>query len=215
MSRRNARNTRTETRPSPRRNPRETAAEPSFVRIIGGEWRSRRVPFAAVEGLRPTPDRVRETLFNWLQSVTPGARCLDLCAGSGALGLEALSRGAASVTFVDQSALVARTLRENLQTLKAQNAEVVNAAALAWLEQRPVDEERRFDLVFMDPPFRQGLVAPLCALLAQRNLLADNALIYIETEMELPLPPLPPDWQLSREKQAGQVCYRLFERQSE
>ncbi len=197
-------------RPTARRNPAQ--AEPSFVRIIGGEWRSRRIPFAAVEGLRPTPDRVRETLFNWLQGVTPGARCLDLCCGSGALGLEALSRGAASVTFVDQSALVTRVLRENLQTLKSQNAEVVNAPALEWLDQRPVDEERRFDLVFMDPPFRQGLVAPICALLQRRNLLADNALVYIEAEAELALPPLPEDWQLFREKQAGQVCYRLFER---
>lgn len=206
MSRRNARAQR------PVRRPLGTQEEQPFVRIIGGEWRSRRLAFPPVEGLRPTPDRVRETLFNWLQTVTPGARCLDLCAGSGALGLEALSRGAASVTFVDQSPAVTRTLRDNLQLLKAQNAEVVHAPVLDWLEQRPADEERRFDLVFMDPPFRQGLVAPICALLERRNLLSEQALVYIEAEADLVLPPLPEDWELYRDKQAGQVSYRLYRR---
>jgi len=195
--------------------PRQPVPEEAYVRIIGGQWRSRRVAFPETEGLRPTPDRVRETLFNWLQGVTDGARCLDLCAGSGALGLEALSRGAASVTFVDRSPLVARALQDNLRLLKAQNAEVINAAALEWLDRCPTDEAERFDLVFMDPPFRQGLVAPLCALLESRNLLADRAMIYIECERELALPPLPSDWQLYREKQAGQVSYRLYERASE
>ncbi|WP_432697006.1 16S rRNA (guanine(966)-N(2))-methyltransferase RsmD [Marinobacterium sp. YM272] len=187
----------------------------AFVRIIGGDWRSRRVPFAAIEGLRPTPDRVRETLFNWLLGVTDGARCLDLCAGSGALGLEALSRGARSVTFIDQSPLVARTLKANLQSLKAQNAEVVNASALDWLTTLPLDESERFDLVFMDPPFRKGLIAPLCTLLESRNLLAEGAMIYIECERELDLPEMPAHWALYREKQAGQVSYRLYERSSD
>ncbi|MBV1787778.1 16S rRNA (guanine(966)-N(2))-methyltransferase RsmD [Marinobacterium sp. D7] len=202
------------TRRNPAR-PRHPIAEDAYVRIIGGQWRSRRVAFPEIDGLRPTPDRVRETLFNWLQGVTEGARCLDLCAGSGALGLEALSRGAGSVTFVDRSPQVARALQANLQLLKAQNAEVINAAAVEWLDTRPTDEAERFDLVFMDPPFRQGLVAPLCALLESRNLLADRAMIYIECERELKLPPLPDDWQLYREKQAGQVSYRLYERSSE
>lgn len=201
-----------------RRNPRrasKAAAEESFVRIIGGQWRSRRLSFVATQGLRPTPDRVRETLFNWLQGVTSGARCLDLCAGSGALGFEALSRGASSLVFVEQSHQVARTLQSNLQQLKVQNAEVVTASALEWLDSRATDETERFDLVFMDPPFRQGLVAPLCALLERRNLLAERAMIYIECERELVLPPLPADWVLYREKQAGQVSYRLYERQSQ
>lgn len=184
----------------------------TFVRIIGGEWRSRRVHFDAIDGLRPTPDRVRETLFNWLQTVTPGARCLDLFSGSGALGLEALSRGALSVTFVDQSGAVARNLRDNLQQLKAQNAEVIHASALDWLDKSLPDEESRFDLVFMDPPFRQGMVAPICALLESRNLLAERAMIYIESETELAAPEVPSSWALYREKEAGQVAYRLYER---
>lgn len=201
-----------------RRNPTRKSpetADQAFVRIIGGDWRSRRIPFAAVEGLRPTPDRVRETLFNWLQGVTEGARCLDICAGSGALGLEALSRGAGSVTFVDQSSLVARTLKENLQKLKVQNAEVVNATALDWLATLPADESERFDLVFMDPPFRKGLIAPLCAMLESRNLLADRAMVYVESEREMDLPEIPENWTLYREKNAGQVSYRLYERSSE
>lgn len=201
-------------RRNPRRAPR-AATEDSFVRIISGQWRSRRLPFTPVEGLRPTPDRVRETLFNWLQGVTEGARGLDLCAGSGALGFEALSRGAASMVFIEQSHRVARTLQSNVQQLKVQNAEVVTASALEWLDSRITDETERFDLVFMDPPFRQGLVAPLCALLERRNLLAERAMIYIECERELALPPLPADWVLYREKQAGQVSYRLYERRSQ
>lgn len=195
--------------------PRQPSIGEAYVRIIGGRWRSRRVPFPEIEGLRPTPDRVRETLFNWLQGITEGARCLDLCAGSGALGLEALSRGASSVTFVERSPRVARALQSNLQQLKVQNADVVNNGALEWLESRPTDEAERFDLVFMDPPFNQGLVPPLCALLESRNLLADNAMVYIECEKGLVLPPFPDDWVLYRDKQAGQVSYRLYERRSE
>jgi len=203
----------------PRRNnhrPRRTSASatPSSVRIIGGAWRGRKLEFPAIEGLRPTPDRVRETLFNWLQNYLPGARCLDLFSGSGALGLEALSRGAASVTFVDQAPEVINQLRSNLNTLKAQNAELIGRSAPEWLQQRPVNEEVRYDLVFMDPPFRKGLAAPVCTLLEQRQMLADGALIYLETETELQLEQLPQNWQLYREKQAGQVAYRLFIRQA-
>lgn len=185
----------------------------SSVRIIGGEWRGRKLDFPTIEGLRPTPDRVRETLFNWLQTSIPGARCLDLFSGSGALGLEALSRGAASVTFVDQAPEVISQLRSNLNTLKVQNAELIGSSVPSWLEQRATNEEVRYDLVFMDPPFRKGLTAPVCALLEQHQMLADEALIYVETEVELQLEALPNNWQLYREKRAGQVAYRLFLRQ--
>lgn len=193
--------------------PSATAHRPhAFLRIIGGEWRSRKLTFPEIEGLRPTPDRVRETLFNWLQGVTPGARCLDLFAGSGALGLEALSRGAISATFVDQSPEVVRTLRSNLQSLKCQQGEVVLANALTWLEARETDTEARFDLVFLDPPFRQDMIPVMAQLLESRNLLAANAVIYIETESELNLAQLalPECWQEHRSKTAGQVTYRLF-----
>jgi 16S rRNA (guanine966-N2)-methyltransferase len=202
----------------PRRNnhrPQKTrVTETSTVRIIGGEWRGRKLSFPEIEGLRPTPDRVRETLFNWLQSYLPGARCLDLFSGSGALGIEALSRGAASVTFVDQATEVVSQLRSNINLLKAQNAEIIAASALDWLDRRQPDQEPRYDLVFMDPPFHKGLVAPICEMLERRSLLREEAMIYIETEKSLALDTLPANWVLHREKAAGQVAYRLFVRQS-
>jgi 16S rRNA (guanine966-N2)-methyltransferase len=193
----------------PRRNnhrPQKTrVTDTSTVRIIGGEWRGRKLNFPEIEGLRPTPDRVRETLFNWLQGYLPGARCLDLFSGSGALGIEALSRGAASVTFVDQATEVVSQLRSNINLLKAQNAEIIAASALDWLDRRQPDQEPRYDLVFMDPPFNKGL--------ERRSLLREEAMIYIETEKSLALDTLPANWVLHREKAAGQVAYRLFVRQ--
>ena len=194
---------------------RETGKKPeasSFVRIIGGEWRSRRLAFSESEGLRPTPDRVRETLFNWLQSVTPGARCLDLFSGSGALSFEALSRGASQATLIDASPRVCRLLKENLHALKAQNGEVIEQDAIRWLENQPEDLAERFDLVFLDPPFRKDLIRLAAELLESRNLLAPGALIYVEAEKELGMPELPENWQLHREKSAGQISYRLFQR---
>ncbi|MFC6670432.1 16S rRNA (guanine(966)-N(2))-methyltransferase RsmD [Marinobacterium aestuariivivens] len=185
------------------------------LRIIAGEWRGRKLNFPELPGLRPTPDRVRETLFNWLQSYLPGARCLDLFAGSGALGLEALSRGAASATFVDNAPQVVQRLRENLQRLKADNAEVIQAPAMDWLNARQTDLEPRYDLVFLDPPFRCDLLPLACELIESRNLLADQALIYIEAETELGLPRLPENWHELRSKTAGQVSYRLFVREPE
>ncbi|SEA73092.1 16S rRNA (guanine(966)-N(2))-methyltransferase RsmD [Marinobacterium iners] len=201
----------------PRRNnhrPQKTrVTDTSTVRIIGGEWRGRKLHFPDIEGLRPTPDRVRETLFNWLQGYLPGARCLDLFSGSGALGIEALSRGAASVTFVDQATEVVSQLRSNINLLKAQNAEIIAASALDWLDRCQPDQEPRYDLVFMDPPFHKGLVAPICEMLERRSLLREEAMIYIETEKSLTLDTLPANWVIHREKAAGQVAYRLFVRQ--
>ena len=181
-----------------------------MLRIIGGEWRSRKLPFPEIEGLRPTPDRVRETLFNWLQHITPSARCLDLFAGSGALGLEALSRGADSVTFIDNAYEAARQLKDNLTLLKCQNGEVITSAALSWLEARQTDTEPRYDLVFLDPPFRKDMISLICELLEKQNLLSDNAAIYIEAESDLKQLTVPDNWQESRCKIAGQVTYRLF-----
>lgn len=186
--------------------------ELSTLRIIGGDWRSRKLPFPTIDGLRPTPDRVRETLFNWLQTSTPGAACLDLFCGSGALGFEALSRGAASVTFVDKAPEVVHQIRQNLNLLKAQNADIICGAVLEWLEMKQADQEPRYDLVFLDPPFRQDLIKPAATLLETRNLLNSNALIYIETESDWLADGLPQNWKLYREKTAGQVCYRLYQR---
>ncbi|MFW1677349.1 16S rRNA (guanine(966)-N(2))-methyltransferase RsmD [Pontibacter sp. JAM-7] len=194
-----------------RRTPNKTPT--SSLRIIAGNWRGRKLEFASVDGLRPTPDRVRETLFNWLQPFINDARCLDLFAGSGALGLEALSRGAASCAFIDREVTSCRMLQSNLQQLKADNGEVIQASVVTWLQQRITDMEPRYDLVFMDPPYRQGLIQPCCELLEQHNLLADNAIIYVETESDLTERVVPAHWREHRSKQAGQVSYRLYLRE--
>lgn len=182
------------------------------LRIIAGDWRGRKLTFPAIEGLRPTPDRVRETLFNWVAAYVPGANCLDLFTGSGALGLEALSRGAKQATMVDLSSQATAQLQTNLQTLKADNARVINADVSQWLQQQTGDQQ--YDLVFLDPPFRKDLAARSCQLLESQGLLAERAMIYVETESELSLLEVPPNWQLHREKHAGQVTYRLYIRET-
>ncbi len=174
------------------------------LRIIGGRFRSRLLTFPALEGVRPSADRVRETLFNWLAPVIEGAHCLDLFAGSGAVGLEALSRGAARVVFVDREPRVVQAIQGHLATLGAVGGETVVADALAFL-QRPAQP---FDLVFLDPPFRRDLLSPCIAGLA-RGWLAPGARLYLEAEAELTALPLPPGCQLVRSKQAGQVGYHL------
>jgi len=175
------------------------------LRIIAGQWRSRKLAFPTIEGLRPTPDRVRETLFNWLAPVIEGARCLDLFAGSGALGLEALSRGAGEVVMLDQNPRVIKQLKDNLALLQCTHAQVVQTDALNYLQ----SVQQRFDIVFLDPPYRQDLIAPCCALLAKHNIVNPNASIYIELEKEASLPELANNWELVRSKDAGQVAYHL------
>jgi 16S rRNA (guanine966-N2)-methyltransferase len=176
------------------------------LRIIGGTWRSRRVNFPDVEGLRPSPDRVRETLFNWLAPIIQGAHCLDLYAGSGALGLEALSRGADAVTFVDVDNRVAVQLEQNLTLLGASGAQVMQMDALVFLQRAP----QPFDVVFLDPPFHRGLL-PACLEKLSTGWLAEGARVYVENEAELGEPPLPPEWTLLRSKQAGRVRYSLLQ----
>ena len=179
----------------------------SQVRIIGGSWRGRRIEFQAEPGLRPTPDRVRETLFNWLQPRLPGSRCLDLFCGSGALAIEALSRGAACATLVDLSAKVLRDVRHNLERLGTSAAELVAADAVAWIG---TVRDRRYDIVFIDPPFGGGTAQRCLRLLAGSALLAPGARVYLECGVAEAAPELPPGWQLHREKFAGQVAYRLY-----
>ncbi len=189
------------------RQSRKPGANRSSLRIIGGEWRGRRLQFTEIEGLRPTPDRVRETLFNWLMPVITGARCLDLFAGSGALGLEALSRGAAAVTFVDSSRQVKQSIEANLALLKADRARVYAADALAWIQQAPPEP---FDILFLDPPFRKQMLTDCCDALETRGLLAPDAYIYLEAEEELTRLNVPANWRLHRHQRAGQVQYALF-----
>ena len=177
------------------------------LRIIAGTWRGRKLGFPPVAGLRPTPDRVRETLFNWLGSSVRGARCLDLFAGSGALGLEAASRGAAEVVLVDADPLVARTLREQLRVLDARQVHMVQSNCERYLRGAP----EVFDLVFLDPPFHRGMLPACVQLLEQGGWLAPAAWIYIEAERALE-PPLPPNWAPYRSKATQQVGYRLVHR---
>lgn len=175
------------------------------VRIIGGAWRGRRIRFVPVEGLRPSPDRVRETLFNWLRDQVVGSRCLDLFAGSGALGIEALSRGAAQVLFVERDGAAVSALKANLSLLGANAAEVLQADALQFLRGPP----RSFDIVFLDPPFASGCVPEVCGLLAAGGWLAPGGHIYVEQSARVPLDGLPAGWTLVRSKRAGEVGYHL------
>lgn len=186
--------------------PRSGAA--GQIRIIGGQWRGRKLPVPDSAGLRPTTDRVRETLFNWLAADIQQAKCLDCYAGSGALGLEALSRHAASATLLELERPVAQQLEKNLATLGAKSGRVVNTNTLQFLAQKG-DEHQ---LVFIDPPFRKGLLEQTTQLLESNGWLSDGALVYVESEVEHGIPPVPVNWQLHREKIAGQVAYRLYVR---
>ena len=181
------------------------------IRIIGGQWRGRKLPVPESPGLRPTTDRVRDTLFNWLAPSIVDASCLDCFAGSGALGLEALSRYAANATLLEMERGVAQQLQKNLATLKASNAKVVNTNTLAFLAQAGAPH----DIVFVDPPFRKGLLEETLKLLENNGWLSDEALIYIESEVENGLPPVPMNWHVYREKVAGQVAYRLYQREAQ
>ena len=183
-------------------------SQPGRLRIVAGKWRSRLLDIADVPGLRPTSERIRETLFNWLSMRLHGARCLDLFAGTGALGLEALSRGAAEAVFVEQSAAAVRTLQNNIRMLDANGATVMNADAFAYLESRPAP----FDIVFLDPPFAADSLDELCRLLQQRNVLANDALVYLEQDRSRPEVELPEQWQLLKNKTAGNVRYMLAQR---
>ena len=178
---------------------------PGRLRIIGGRWRGRRLEVPESEGLRPTPDRVRETLFNWLQPYIAGAHCLDLFAGTGALCLEALSRGAARVVMVEQAPAVAEQLRRHVATLQADNAEVVRADAVDFLQQAP----QAFDIVFLDPPFRSDLIRRCAELAEARGWIKPGGLIYIEAPSRVEALPIPATWELLRSKSAGQVGYHL------
>lgn len=196
--------------PSHRRHqnpPPGNRAGSSRLRIIGGQWRGRKLAFTPAEGLRPTTDRVRETLFNWLAPEIHGARCLDLFCGSGALGLEALSRGAAQCDFVDTHRANLAQVDAHLASLGAgDRGRCHDGPAARFLE----SARQAWHIVFIDPPFERGLAGPACRLLQDRGLLAPGACIYLETGLREALPDLPPEWHLHRDKQAGGVSYRLY-----
>lgn len=179
------------------------ATQPGSLRIIGGDWRGRRLPVADAPGLRPTPDRVRETLFNWLAPQLPGSRCLDVFAGTGALGLEALSRGAGEVVFVENNPALATGIEHALTELGAAGGRVTRGQAPAALHAL----EGRFDIVFLDPPFNTRLMQPTLAGLPP--LLAPDNHLYLEYPAAQTLPEMPGGWQVLRDKTAGDVGYRL------
>lgn len=184
------------------------------LNIIGGDWRSRKISFEDAEGLRPTPARVRETLFNWLQYDIISSRCLDLYAGSGALSFEAASRGAKSVVQVENNPVACRSLKANALALKAEQIKIVQTDAFRYL----AGDAEQFDIVFVDPPFNLNLAAQTCQWLEDKGWLASHAKIYVETQKlnsatlrPFQLDALPENWQLLKQKTAGDVMYHLFE----
>jgi len=183
------------------------AGAPGRIRIIGGSLRNSRLNVPDLPGLRPTAERVRETLFNWLASSIAGARCLDLCAGTGALGIEALSRGAASVQFVERDARAVQALRDNLTRLKTSTGQVAAADAGLFLQRMPQAQ----DLVFLDPPFALELWATLAQQLERGGWLTAQAWIYVESP-RAGMPALPPNWRLHRAGHAGEVRFALYRR---
>ena len=184
-----------------------TQSQPGRLRIVAGNWRSRVLDIADVEGLRPTSERIRETLFNWLAPSIAGSRCLDLFAGTGALGLEALSRGAAIAVFVERSPEALKTLRDNIAVLAAGNAEVVAGDALDYVQRA----SQPFDVVFLDPPFIDNQLGPVCQALAASGLLAPGAKVYLEQDRTAAAPELPAGWTMTKNKTAGNVRYGLVQ----
>lgn len=203
--------TRTPNRGTPKiSRPAHSATATGELRIIGGDWRGRKLPVLNAEGLRPTADRVRETLFNWLQFEIAGANCLDVFSGSGALAIEALSRGAKQVTLLELNPANAKQLKQNLATLKASNAEVVQTNSVQWLAKTASES---YDIIFVDPPFNQDLMQPAIDLLFKNDYLQNQqACLYLEQEKQLEWPDLPEGWECSKEKTTSQVRYGLFRR---
>lgn len=184
----------------------KSKAQSGQIRIIGGDWRGRKLPVLTADGLRPTGDRMRETLFNWLAFDIAGARCLDLFAGTGSLGFEALSRGAKQLVFVEKSPAVAKQLQQNIQLLNCAAAQVVNQDSQVWLAQTA---NQQFDVVFIDPPFFQNLVENSVNLLHNQAWLRAGW-VYIEQEKSLEWPAMPANWQLHREKTSAQTRIGLW-----
>jgi 16S rRNA (guanine966-N2)-methyltransferase len=180
----------------------------SKLRIIAGDWRSRQLVFEDVPGLRPTPARVRETVFNWLQTDVIASQCLDLYAGSGALGFEAASRGAKSVIMVENNPQACRLINENKTKLSADQIKIIQMDVFKFL----AGDATPFDLVFLDPPFAKGMAQQTCQWLEDKGWLSSGAKVYVEVESQLVLDDMPENWQCLKSKTAGEVGYYLFER---
>jgi len=184
-------------------------ANSNSLRIIGGAWRSRRIQFIDSPKIRPTPDRVRETVFNWLASSIDGASCLDVFAGSGALGFEAASRGAKEVVMIEEDARIAATLNQQLEKLQTENLsiEIQNQNALSYLP----NISKKFDVIFLDPPFDSELLSKVVPMILEQKLLSIKGLLYVETAAKQGLPESLNSLNCIREKTSGEVCYALYE----
>lgn len=189
--------------------PQSSSQQRNSVRIIAGEYRSRKLEFPSLAGLRPTTDRIRETLFNWLQDSIQSQVCLDLFAGSGALGFEALSRGARQVDFIEKDIDAANAIRVNIERLGAKRGRVYCADALKWLAQT-AQPEAQYGLVFLDPPFRDSLLVNAIAALEDASILQDDCLVYVEENMQTKAIDLPVNWTQLKTKKAGSVRYGLY-----
>lgn len=182
----------------------------STIRIIGGKYRGKKISFPIVAGLRPTSDRIRETLFNWLMHDIREARCLDLFAGSGALGFEAYSRGAAEVVLIENNAVVYRHLQEIATTFQPAKLTIIHASGLDYLQTQRHNPTTQFDIVFVDPPFTQLELFECIQIFEHSNLLAQNGVIYVESPHELSLNPQ--YWHSLKLKHAGRVTYGLYQK---
>lgn len=187
----------------------KTAQSMGAIRIISGQWRGRKLPVLNAEGLRPTTDRTKETLFNWLMQDIHGLRCVDAFAGSGSLGFEALSRGAKSVTFIEKNAAAAKQLKSNIELLKISElqASVHSSDAIQFFQQ---STPQAYDLVFVDPPFGKGLAEPILLSIIENGWLAQNGLVYLETEQPAPLTIAEP-WQVLKKKETSGFSYCLLQ----
>lgn len=193
-------------------NRRKNGAPGGQVRIIAGKWRGRRLNFPNIEGLRPSGDRVRETLFNWLQEDLPGAHCLDLFAGSGALGFEAASRQAERVVMVERDIKAVNALKQHRNNLAANTVDIIHQDALSWLK-KANSADNAFNIVFLDPPFTSSLLAEVLQALEEGQWLAPEALIYSESPADKTLStPFNPSWHLHRQRRFGAVDSRLYRR---
>lgn len=200
-----------------RKNHRATTQEKSrkpmtdgFIRLISGQWKGKKLPVKDKQGLRPTTDRTKETLFNWLMYDIRDANCLDCFSGSGSLGFEALSRYAKYCTFLELDKQVSQQLQVNLNTLNIDNAQVIQSDSLQYLNKTAT---LQYDIVFIDPPFNQNLAQPCIEQLEVQGYLSKNSLIYIEVENTLVSLSTPNNWSLLKEKISGQVRYQLFKRE--
>ena len=195
----------------PQNKQKNLSQAPQSVRIIAGQWRGRLLPVALADGLRPTANRVRETVFNWLQFDIHGRSCLDLFSGSGALGFEAASRGASEVTLVENDAVLANTLRQQVTTFSAPQIKVIQADALSFIK----TDVEQYDLILLDPPFQQFTSGEVLEAVLAAGIIKSDGMIYIEAARGALPEPLPKPWSWWRQAQAGQVEYGLIQQQKQ